>query len=250
MPAITLCHLDECILQAQSLFTRLLAKVLKDQPVSREQYVRYLSFQYHLTKYIRLDFLAASGHRDLALRRGLRDFLWRFADDEELRYLVAAKDLAALGQAPLPMCLDVEMWHAYFRSIVRDRPFIRLGAAALLENALAGVAGDSMERALRGSFLTSANTRFLLRHWREGRMPGRQILDALHDADLEHGHIQDLVEGADKAAVLYLRMVEWAFDGESLSRICDDLSPTISAIEAQRIADFKDSDLRGVRVPA
>lgn len=245
-----LSNLDECILQAQSLLARLLATALDGRPASRDQYARYLSFQYHLVKDVQADFLAAADHHDLARRHTLRDFLLRFANEEEARHLVAAKDLAAMGRTPLPVNIDVELWHAYFRPITRERPLIRVGAAALVENMVAGPASQRMERALQGSFLTGSNTRFVLQHWREGRTPGREILDALHGADLERRHVQDLVEGADKATVLHLRMFEWALESDSLSRICDASGAVISAQEAQRIAEFQDGDRKVFRVPA
>ncbi|MFZ5784545.1 MAG: hypothetical protein ACOY4R_30490 [Pseudomonadota bacterium] len=245
-----LSNLDECILQAQSLLARLLATALEGRAASRDQYARHLSFHYHLVKDVRDDLLAAAGHHDLARRSGLRDFLQRLANEEEMRYLVAAKDLAAMGRAPLPVNIDVELWHAYFRPLTRERPFIRLGAIALVENLVGGPAGPQMERTLQGSFLNGSNTRFVLQHWREGRTPGRDLLDALHGAALERRHVQDLVEGADKATVLYLRMVEWALENDSLARICDASGAVISPQEARRIAEFKEGDSKAFRVPA
>jgi len=238
MPASTLRALEDVILDAQRHFADLLAGSLATQRPSRDQYARYLSFQYHLTRDVQSDLLAIAGHRELARRRKLREFLFHFANEEELHYLVAAKDLSALGLAPLPISIDVELWHAYFGSILRERPFVRLGAAAVIENISAGPARDWLEKALRGDFLDRSNSNFIVLHRQASPPPGRQVLGALAGGSLKPRHFADLVEGAHKATVLYLRMVEWALRPESVSRICDASAATIGAVEARRIAEF------------
>jgi hypothetical protein len=238
MPVTTLQALHDCIAAAQRRFAELLSCSLAERPPSREQYVRYLSFQYHLTRDVQVSFLAAAGHRDMARRRNLREFLYRFANEEELHYLVAAKDLAAFGTAPLPINIDVELWHAYFRSVMHERPFVRLGAAAVVENIAAGPAGEWLRKALRGDFLDRANTRFITLHQNETLPHGPRILGELARADLKPRHIADLLEGARKATVLYLRMAEWALRPDAVSRICDASAAAIGAREARRIAEF------------
>src|SRR5437868_9535969 len=103
--------LSLCIADAQERFAELLKSYLLDHPTTVDQYIRYLSFQYHLTKDVQRYFLAIAAHGDLARRRGLREFLYNFANEEELHYLVAANDLAKLGLRPLPRPFDVELWH-------------------------------------------------------------------------------------------------------------------------------------------
>jgi hypothetical protein len=235
--------LDDCIADAQRRFADLLACSLAQQPPSRDQYARYLSFQYHLTRDVQFYFLAVAAHRDLARRRKLREFLYHFANEEELHYLVAAKDLASLGLAPMPVCIDVELWHAYFRSVVHERPFVRLGAAAILENISAGPAREWVQKALRGDFLDRANTKFIVLHQHETLPHGAQIMEALAAADLEPRHVADLVEGAHKGTVLYLRMAEWALRSDALSRIGDASATAITAGEARRIAEFDEREL-------
>jgi hypothetical protein len=244
MEEITLDALNDRIVDAQIRFADLLATALRDGPTTQEQYARYLSFQYHLTKDVQVYFLSIAAHRDLARRRKLRDFLYHFANEEELHYLVAAKDLAALGLAPMPVSFDVELWHTYFRSVVHERPFVRLGAAAILENISAGPARPWVQKALRGDFLTRSNTKFVVLHQHETLPHGQQILDALAGADLEPRHVADLVEGASKGTVLYLRMAEWALLPDALPRICDRSSTSISESEVRRIAEFDESELR------
>src|SRR5689334_772766 len=102
-----LLDLYACINDAQERFAGLLKSYLVDHPTTIDQYIRYLSFQYHLTKDVQRYFLAIAAHGDLSRRRSLREFLCRFANEEELHYLVAANDLARLGLRPLPMPFDV-----------------------------------------------------------------------------------------------------------------------------------------------
>jgi len=239
-----LARLNDCIAEAQELFATLLQSTIGEGATTRQQYERYLSFQYHLTKDVQAYFMAAAAHSDFARRRSLREFLYHFANEEELHYLVAAKDLAALGLVPLAAPLDVELWHAYFRAVVRERPCVRLGAAAILENISAGPARPWVQKALRGDFLTRANTKFIVLHQHETLPHGTQILEALAGASLEPRHVDDLVEGARKATVLYLRMAEWALRPDSLSAIADGpAAGAISASDIQRIAEFDESEL-------
>lgn len=126
--------LDEIIEDARRRFAALLEESLARGPTTLEQYVRYLSMQYHLTKGVQRYFITAAAHSDLARRKKLRTFLFNFANEEELHYLIAANDLRKLGRDPLPEPFDVSLWHAYFQRVVVDRPFIRLGAACILEN--------------------------------------------------------------------------------------------------------------------
>ncbi|GBD49572.1 hypothetical protein [Methylopila sp. Yamaguchi] len=103
------------IADAQVLFAELFQSVLSNGgKTTVDQYIRYLSFQYHLTRGVQRYFLSAAAHPDLARRRRLRAFLVDFASEEELHYLVAASDLLQFGLKPLPVSFDVELWHAYF----------------------------------------------------------------------------------------------------------------------------------------
>jgi len=112
----TLKELMALIDNARQLFAQRLQAAAVIGPTSLEQYVRYLSFQYHLTRGVQRYFITAAAHPDLAKRKKLRAFLVNFANEEELHYLVAANDLRKLGQDPLPEPFDVTLLHAYFRS--------------------------------------------------------------------------------------------------------------------------------------
>jgi hypothetical protein len=233
----------DCIADAQGRFATLLKSYLVHHSTRIDQYIRYLSFQYHLTKDVQRYFLAISAHSDLARRRPLREFLYRFANEEELHYLVAANDLAKLGLRPLPMPFDVELWHSYFTRVVVDRPFVRLGAAAVLENISDGSAKDWVKKALQGDFLTRDNTKFLILHQHEVLPHGNQILTAIEEGDLESRHFGDLIEGARKGTVLYLRMAEWAIRPVALSSICDRGALELDNVEDERIRTFSMAEL-------
>lgn len=232
-----------CIADAQERFAELLSSYLVDHPTTVDQYIRYLSFQYHLTKDVQRYFLAIAAHADLARRRGLREFLYRFANEEELHYLVAANDLARLGLRPLPMPFDVELWHHYFGKVVADRPFVRLGAAVILENIADGAAKEWVKKALQGSFLTRDNTKFLVLHQHEVLPHGNQILTAIEEGRLEESHFKDLAEGARKGTVLYLRMAEWAVRPTTLAGICDRGVLELDNREDERIRSFSMAEL-------
>ncbi len=235
--------LYSCIAEAQERFAALLKSYLLDHQTTVDQYIRYLSFQYHLTKDVQRYFLTIAAHPDLARRRALREFLYRFANEEELHYLVAASDLAKLGMRPLPVPFDVELWHRYFTDVVVDRPFVRLGAAAILENISDGPAREWVRKALQGSFLTRDNTKFLVLHQHEVLPHGNQILAAVEDGGLEPRHFADLIEGARKGTVLYLRMAEWAIRPATLSSICDRGVLELDTREEQRIRSFSMTEL-------
>jgi len=245
-----LLELYNCIANAQERFAALLKSYLVEHPTTIDQYIRYLSFQYHLTKDVQRYFLAIAAHGDLARRRDLRAFLYRFANEEELHYLVAASDIARLGLRPLPMPFDVELWHTYFSKVVVDRPFVRLGAAAILENISDGDAKPWVRKALQGDFLTRDNTKFLVLHQHETLPHGNQILAAIEDGDLDARHFADLIEGARKGAVLYLRMAEWAIRPDSLSAMCDTGVLELDRAEDERIRGFSMTELSAAQPSA
>ena len=231
------------IVDAQNRFGSLLSSYLERHDTTPDQYIRYLSFQYHLTKGVQRYFMAIAAHPDLARRRKLRHFLTNFANEEELHYLVAANDIDRLGLQPLPMPFDVELWHAYFTSIVTERPFVRLGAATVLENISDGNAKPWVKKALQGPYLNRQNTKFLVLHQHEALPHGEQIMEAIANGGLEERHFDDLVEGAKKGAVLYLRMAEWALKPDCLASLPDAERLDLDEAEAARIRDFDMSEL-------
>ncbi len=230
------------IATAQEAFAALLGQHVGSSGPSRLQYARYLTMQYHLTKGVQQYFFTAAAHPSLVRRKRLRAFLVHFAQEEELHYLVAAKDLRALGEEIGPCPIDVVLWHDYFGRVTKSSPLVRLGAAAVLENVSAGAAAEAVGRALRAPFLDQGNTRFLVLHRHEILPHGRQILAALAEARLDPPMIRDLEFGARVGLVFYLRMAEWALNVEATSGMADSFLE-VSDEERQRIANFREQDL-------
>ncbi len=204
-------------------------------------YVRYLSFQYHLTKGVQRHFMKVAGHPRLSGKNRLREFLFKFALEEEPHYRVAEVDLDRMGEKPLPCPVDVSLWWAYFDQIVEHRPFVRLGATCVLENLGAG-AGTLGHRLLdEAPFLNKSNTRFLTIHFHELLPHGDQIISALASAPLEPLDVEELVEGANIGSILYLRMVGWAMMTDPLtSRFFSAASSLQRSEEGARYADLEE----------
>lgn len=231
------------IATSQALFAQLLESAVHAGPVTVDQYCRYLSMQYHLTKDVQAYFFAVAANSALAKRRKLRRFLCEFANEEELHYLVAANDLLAFGRRPLAEPFDVTLWHAYFRSVVTTRPFLRLGAAAILENLSAGVAREPAKRALSAPFMTRDNTKFLVLHQHETNPHGEQMLAALDAQTLSPSELSDLFLGAKQGTVLYLRMARWAVDDTEISACADQGTADLSSTQCRDIDEFQMSEL-------
>jgi len=72
---------------------------------------------------------------------------------------VAGNDLAKLGRNVGPCPLDVKTVACLLQATLDERPFMRLGAALVLENLSAGEAREHVKRALSASFLSRENTK-------------------------------------------------------------------------------------------
>jgi hypothetical protein len=204
------------ILAAQQQFRNLLLAAKDSGGVTRERYVRYLSMQFHLTREVQRPFMAIAAHPALARRKRLRDFLYAFAIEEEPHFAVAADDLANLGEIPLPIPFDTELWWAYFNGTIGTRPFVRLGAACVLENLGPGAGALGRKMLAAAAFLNKLNTRFLEIHFHEALPHGDQIIQAMTSVPLSAAEIGDCREGAIKGATMYLRMAAWVFKADPL----------------------------------
>lgn len=228
---------------ARSRFTQLLGR-LTVGGATPKLYQRYLSMQYHLTRDVQRYFMVAAAHHEMARLRRLRRFLFDFANEEELHYVVAGNDLREAGLEVLPMPFDVELWHAYFGAEVQRRPFVRIGAAVVLENMAGEENRGGLKALLQAPFLNARNTKFLRLHMHEQLPHGQQIVDALQAEVLSVEQEAQLAEGARKGAVMYLRMAEWALDPQCLSALVDEAQHTgLSAVERQRIDTFRMDEL-------
>ena len=208
--------LDLIISSAKAEFRSLLEMVVQDGGLTREQYQRFLSMQFHLTKGVQRHFFLVASHTEMSSRKSLRNFLVEFGDQEEQHYLIAKRDLENLQQELLEPCLDVQIWWRYFDAVVQERPFLRLGATCILEN-ISGGSSDLIASLLKAApWLNPRNTRFLVSHQHEELPHGDQILDALGKANLTGSHINDLEEGARVAVTIYLRMFRWVMTGREV----------------------------------
>jgi hypothetical protein len=212
--------------RAQELLNDMVVGVIAAGGLSRSSYARYLTFQYHLTRDVQRAFLSVASHATLADRRQLREFLFRFALEEEPHYAIAENDLAGLGEVPGACPLDVSLWWAYYRELIPQRPFRRLGATCVLENLGAG-AGDAAKQLLRDApFVTAETSRFIQIHFHEALPHGDQIYRALTLVDLSDTELRDLRHGAAEGAIMYLRMAQWALDLDPLqSAFADCMEP-------------------------
>lgn len=209
--------LKDIVSKAKMRFRVLLEGIASDGGLTPERYHRFLSMQYHLTKGVQRHFMIIASDSSLAHRKSLRRFLVEFANEEELHYLIAEKDLENLGEKPLPCNLDTRLWWSFFDSVVQKQPFIRLGATCVLENISVG-SGDLIKGLIANAdYLNPRNTRFLIIHQHEDLPHGDQIFEALDAAKLEPWHFEQLEEGAKIATELYLRMFAWALCGDDSS---------------------------------
>lgn len=200
----------EVVSTAQDTFRKHLFELARRGGMTLTIYVRYLSFQFHLTNGVQRHFLRAAASPALSGRRSLRNFLYNFALEEEPHFDIAKHDLATMGLSPLPCPLDVKLWWSYYDGVVDERPFVRLGATCVLENLGAG-AGELGHQLLdEAPFLNDRNTRFLQIHFHEALPHGEQIFAALEAVDLNAHEIADLREGAITGSIMYLRMARWA----------------------------------------
>ncbi len=240
-PSSKLKPILEVVETAKSLFRGRLEQLQTSGGMTREAYVRYLSFQYHLTKGVQRHFLKVAAHPRLAGKNTLREFLFKFGLEEEPHYKVAEVDLQRLGEKPLPCPVDVSMWWAYFDQIVEQRPFVRLGATCVLENLGAGAGALGHHLLDHAPFLNKSNTRFITIHFHELLPHGDQILSALDRVSLGAEDMAELVEGANVGSIIYMRLAMWALGQDELT--CRWFNPASSL---ERVEDGVYEDLAGL----
>lgn len=200
---------EQVIEEAQNVFEKLLLDHTSEG-FTKDQYVRYLSMQYHLVRDVHRHFYSIAGHASLHENKNLRTFLITFANEEETHYRVAENDLKAIGMKPLNPPIEVYLWKAFFDSILQTRPFLRLGATCILEN-IAMKSDKTIERLMSGtSFLTKENSRFVQIHRHQDEAHGAEILSSLKESKLTKDEQNDLYEGSIIGANLFLRMFKWS----------------------------------------
>lgn len=195
---------------------RLRALIERSSGLSQEQYVRYLSMQYHLTCGVQKHFFQAAAHPDIVVRKHLREFLFRFGVEEEPHFQIALKDLQNMKRQPLPKPFDVHVWWLFFDSIIEKRPFIRLGATCILENLSDGAKEEVNYIFSNAPYITPKNFRFFAIHKHEDNLNhGEQILEAINSGKLDETELLDVVYGIRVGTEMYMRMVDWVLDESS-----------------------------------
>lgn len=204
---------------ANIFFAEKLKQNFETKGILKEQYIRYLQMQYHLTQGVQATFLTIAGHPQTRNYKQLRKFLIQFGYEEEMHFKLAEKDLkntgGEIGEVPFP----VDLWWAYQKKVVECRPMERLGATAVLENV--GNYSAPLIKKLLGDadFIDKKNTTFTQVHMHEELPHGDQILDALGSEKFSKEHEQQILEGADKATWLYASTIyDWIING-SLSLV-------------------------------
>jgi len=205
----------EIVDQANVHFYNKLSVLDQGEPLSREQYVRYLRMQYHLTNGVQESFLALASHPETRKYSSLRKFLIQFAYEEEMHYRLAEKDLEDLGETPGEIPFLVEVWWQYQRKIIKDNPFQRLGTTCILENIGNHSAGMLKKVLSEAPFISKKNTSFIMIHMHEVLPHGDQIVEALESAKLSETHQKELVQGAVKGSWLYSNIIDWVLDGDA-----------------------------------
>ena len=206
-------QLLEKVKKANELFEAKLRKHLKNG-LQKEQYVRYLQMQYHLTKGVQHTFLSIAAHADTRAYKKLRAFLVNFGYEEEMHYKLAEKDLKELYESPGTMPFVVELWWAYQKAIIPLKPLERLGATAILENVGNFAAPFIKEMFAKASFINKKNSTFTQVHMYEELPHGDQIMDILTSVDFSEGHQALLLQGAERATWLYVsKIYDWVLKG-------------------------------------
>ena len=204
------------VTKAQAIFRLKIELLERSGGLTIEQYVRYLSMQHHLTRDVQRHFFLIASHSSLATKPKLRKFLVEFGLEEEPHYRIAQKDLEHLGQELLPNPLEVKLWWSYFDSIINSRPFVRLGATCILENLGSGGSDVIKRLLLNAEFITQQSSHFIRIHLHEELPHGDQIVNALQNEELSSQMLNDLKEGAETGAILYLRMLDWVLGTDLL----------------------------------
>lgn len=207
-------ELEYLIERAQRAVAALTAEYMELNGSILPGYQKFLSAHYHLTRGVQKQFFRLSSSPRLARNHGLRQFFMRIAEPDQMHFVRAAEDLQALGMEALPEPLDVALWRSYFENSVDNRPFLRVGAALVLENAMTGAGRETAARLINGAFMTERNTGLLRLMHRGGPLHAEPLIEALAMAELDETEVSDLIMGARQGTVLYLRILNWALERE------------------------------------
>ncbi|HEY9630486.1 MAG TPA: hypothetical protein V6C84_24590 [Coleofasciculaceae cyanobacterium] len=219
---------------ANGLLRRMLEQVVAEGGITKEQYARYLAVQYYLTNGVQRHFMVAASHPKFAGCRKFRDFLYKFAIEEEPHYKMAESDVRNLGQAMPPEPLDVKLWWLFFNSIIHERPLVRLGATCVLENFGSGASDIIKPMLANAKFINERTSTFIVLHMHEEVKHGDQILEAISWLKLSDEDIADLEIGSEIGATIFLRMLGWAFNQDPILQMFAKAKEPISVQALER----------------
>jgi hypothetical protein len=209
--------INELISFAQEKFKEKIELILESGGIEQQQYLRFLTCQYHLTKGVQKHFYRIAANSNLSAKKKLREWLVQFAHEEEFHFKIAEKDAEKMNLQILDCPLDIKLWWLYFDSIVDSQPYIRLGATCILEN-ISDKSSELIDSMLKDSdFLNQENTRFLAIHRHGPNLAhGDQIISNLESANLTPNEIKDLELGCEIATTFYIRLMQWMMTGSHI----------------------------------
>lgn len=185
----------EHVERAQAAYREQLVRTIATGGLTRERCARLLAMRCHLGASGRWC-AAVVDHPRITRLPVLRGGLLARAADVGPTW----NDLARLGVSALPPLPEIGVWHAYFRGA--DWPFLRLGAATVLEEIGAGADGllaEAMRIAAPAAALHGAVAAL---HASQGGLAALLARAVHHESDW-----REVAAGAQAGAALYLRMV-------------------------------------------
>jgi len=197
---------------SQNELKKFLLNIIETNNFEKENYIKYLSMQYHLTQNVQKDFFLVASHESLFNKLSLRKFLFNFALEEEKHFLIALNDIKNSNAILHSICLDTQLWKNFFDKKIITNPFLRLGATCILENITSeseNLLNILLEKA---DFITTKNVKFITIHRHDESLPhGDEILINLAKANLNDQEYSDLKLGAKYGKIMFMRMLNNCF---------------------------------------
>lgn len=188
------------------------------------QYPRLLGAHWHLLGALAEGALATAAHDWARARPALRTPLIRLGLRWESCRELAAEDLAHLGVDAGPPPIDVTLWRLWHaRLLVEDLPTAFIGAAAVQDQLLTGVAADALRDSLAGAKIPPHARRCIDLLATDAGEHLEPLLSALQAADVDEDLERGLWLGAHSAGLMLLRLVRACLDEDDPTREIDSL---------------------------
>ena len=227
-------ELREQIADAQKQYRGRLDAFRANAPTELAAYHRFLSFHYHLSHAAYGAFVRVADCPRISELPRFRRFLKTFAASQKMHHTATAVDLRALGLSILPRTFDVALWHGSLDTVAEERPFVRIGAAVIMENLPDRIVGRELASARETDISQRENRDLLLvLHLLDTRGSGGRLLEALAEAPLTPQDLSELLLGAKLGTALYLRMIDWALERDAIT----EANPTSSRAFVMELDD-------------